>query len=207
MFKYTYLLVTLLFFSACSTSFSGTGFLASYKNLSTVSSNKMHYFYKSPDANLSQYSKILIPEIKVLPMSKVLNAYDHKLYKTVSAYTTASYQKMLMKNSANYKLVDVAQKETMVMNIGLSMVEVPEGVRVLEELSSLPFQVNEESKKAYADSKVRLMIEVKTTDAMSGKLLARSVHVMVDEKIQAESMLKFRDIQGSLDAWLAQTLR
>ena len=207
MVKYIFIIGMGLFFNACTTSFNGTGFLASYEGLSAVPSSKMHYFYKTPDVNLSGYTKILIPDIQVIPSSKTLQAYDHKLYRTVSAYTTASYRKILMKNSANYTVVDVAQKETLVMSMAISLVVFPQGAKDLDKLSMLSFKLDEHSEEAFSASKARLMIEVKTTDAMNNKLLARSVHVMVDHKIHAEKKLRFTDIQTAIDAWLAQTIR
>ena len=205
MFKYIYLLAIVVFLGACS--FKGTGFLTSYKGLKPLYTDTMHYFYKSPDVNLSQYRKIFIPDIKILALTKDQGPSDYELYNTISAYTTASYKKMLMKKSANYELVGVAQKHTMVMQIALSMVKVNEQTKTLDQLETLPFKVQKKSQDAYSKAEARLMIEVKTTDAMSGKILARSVHVMVDEKVQSRQKIKFSDIQRALDAWLTQTLR
>jgi hypothetical protein len=203
-----YFFVLLVFvLGACVSKQTTTGFLESYDDLKPVSSAKRLHFFNA-DANLSAYTKILIPEIKVLSNSREQTPYDRSLYAKISAYTTASYRKIIMKNSANYEVVDVPQKGAMVMNIALSMVQITDVDTTLEDLKPLAFKKDYSTDNAYLQGKARLLIEVKTTDALSSRVLARSLHVLIDEKVSAtEEKLRFKDIQASLDAWLAQSIQ
>ena len=184
-----------LVFTGCSSP-KRTGVLESYDTLNPVAKGKLHFFEQSKDANLSSYTKVLVPPVQVLSLLAENTPQQIKLNNQISAYTTAVYRKMIMKYSSNYQLVDVGQKETLVINIFISLVEVsPEG-KSLEEISSVPF------KAAQSDS-VHLLIEVRTTDAMGDKLLARSMQVIEGEKIISKSdVLEFKDLQKALDKWL-----
>lgn len=200
--------LTIFVFSACVSKNNVTGFLESYEGLKPVSSTKkIHLFSKDTDSNLSAYTKILIPDIKVLPNSREQSPYDLNLYTQISAYASASYRKIIMKNSANYELVDVPQKGTMVMHIALSMVQVKDENTTFEGLKLLAFKKDHSSHTVYEQANGRLLIEVKTTDAFSNKVLARSLHVMTNNKVSAlGDKLRFKDLQAALDAWLAQSI-
>ncbi len=118
------------------------------------------------------------------------------LNKQVSTYATAVYRKMIMKHSSNYQLVDVGQKEALVINIFISLAEIMPDQRGIDAINSISFK-DVQSKQAY------LLIEVRTTDAMSGELLARSMQVIEDEKIILQSdAISFKDLQNALDKWL-----
>lgn len=119
-----------------------------------------------------------------------------KLNNQMSAYTTAVYRKLIMKHSSNYQLVDVGQKETLVMNIFISLVKVLPEEEGLGGITSIPFT-------AIQTDGIYLLIEVRTTDAMSGKVLARSMQVIDDEEIVPKAdALEFADLQKALDSWL-----
>ena len=102
---------------------SSTGFLHSYNGLKPVSSDKTHLFSKNKDVNLSSYTKLFIPDVKVIALSEDIRPYDRELFTQISAYSTASYKKLISKKSSNYELVDVAQKGTLILEVALSMVE------------------------------------------------------------------------------------
>ncbi len=180
---------------ACSSP-KRTGVLGLYDSLSPVSKGRLHFFKQSDDVNLSTYSKVLVPPIKVVSLLPYDSPEQIKLNSQISAYSTAVYRKMIMKHSSNYQLVDVGQKGTLVINIFLSLAEVSPGGRSLEEIRSVSFKVSQ------SDS-VHLLIEVRTTDAMNGKVLARSMQVVENETIVPKSdFLAFKDLQKALDKWL-----
>jgi len=210
----TYLLSLLLasfLFTACSTTqvyHNRTGFFKSYDEFKPVAHSGSLFFHKEEDANLSRYDKIFIPDIKVLAHTAKTSPEDNKLYTQIAAYSTAAYTKNIIKNSANYKVVDVAQKGAMVMQIALSMVEVHPEDKNWDQLSALPFTLDATTYSAYSEGNARLLIEARISDAMSGKLLARSMRIVMKEKIKAhdDTHLQFKDLQTALDRWLYEAV-
>jgi len=200
------IIMVILAFTACSTGASyesRTGFLQKYDGLKRVSVENVHYFEKVDDANLSSYDKIFVPDIKVFSNTAVQTSSEHGLYTQITAYATAAYRKNIMKSSANYTLVDVAQKGTIMMEIAISVVEVHPGEKGWDSLSAFPLSLNESTQKTYEKGNVRLLIEARITDVMSKKLLARSMRVIMEEEVRVETdKLLFKDLQASLDRWL-----
>lgn len=202
------LLIVLI--TACSSPLTyqnRTGFFKAYNRLEKVSIDNISYFEKSEDANLSRYNKIVIPEIKVLSNSVGQTPQENELYTLVSAYTTAAYRKSIIKKSSNYALVDVAQKDSMIMQIALSMVEVHPEEKSWDNLSALAFSINPSTYLTYQEGNARLLVEARITDAMSGKVLARSMRVVMEEEIRLHNdRLEFTDLQAALDRWLNEAV-
>lgn len=201
------LLLSLLIFTACSTTqtyHNRTGFFKSYEAFTPVAHNSFLFFHKEEDANLSAYDKIFIPEIKVLPHTAKATPADNKLYVQIAAYATPAYTKNIIKNSANYKVVDVAQKNAMIMEIAISMVEVHLEDENWDQLSALPLTLDASTYSAYSEGSARLLIEARISDAMTGRLLARSMRIVMDKKIKLhnDAHLQFKDLQAALDTWL-----
>ena len=188
----------IIILSACSA--KHTGCFSTYDGLKSISSENMHWVERSND-DLQGYTKLLIPPVKVISsLSSQDTPYDIKRNAEISAYTTSVYRKMIMRRSSNYELVDVAQKDTLVLNICLSIVEVSPDQKSLDDLNSISFDdIDDEG--AY------LMVEVRTTDAFSNEVLVRSLQVMQDEKIIPTSeVLRFNDLRKSLDTWLSRAI-
>lgn len=193
------LVFIVLVFTACSSP-KRTGALEPYELLQPVAKDKLHFFKQSKDVDLSGYAKVLVPPIKVLSLLPEDTPQQINLNNQVSAYATAVYRKLIIKYSSNYQLVDVGQKNTLVMNIFISLVKVSPEEEGLRGISSIPFT-------AVPMDGVHLLIEVRTTDAMSGRVLARSMQVIEDEKIVPEAdVLKFTDLQKALDSWLDRAI-
>jgi len=204
------LLLSLLILSACSANYKyqlRTGFLDTYEGLEKVSTDKIHYFKTMDDANLSAYDKIYIPDIKVLSNTPETSPRENKLYTLISEYTSAAYRKNIMKNSANYSMVGVAQEGTIIMQIAISTVEVHPKNKEWDNLSALAFTLNESTQQQYKEGNVRLLIEARITDAMNQKLLAHSMRVIMDEEIHTnKEYLSFSNVQASLDKWLYKAI-
>jgi len=205
------LLLISLAFAACSTTqtyHNRTGFFKSYDEFKPVAQNSSLFFNKEEDVDLSTYDKIFIPEVLVLPHTVHATAEDNKLYTQIAAYSTAAYTKNIIKNSANYQVVDVAQKDAMVMQIALSMVEVHPEDKNWDQLSALPFTLDASTYSAYSEGNARLLIEARISDAMSGKLLARSMRIVMEEevKVHDDTHIQFKDVQTALDRWLYEAV-
>lgn len=204
-------LVCSLLLTACSTSRAyqnRTGFLNSYDGIVKVDSNDSLYFEQMTDSNLSAYNKILIPDIKVISSTLAPTPYENRLYSLISAYATAAYRKNIIKSSSNYEVVDVAQKGAIIMEIAISMIEIHPDDKEWDNLSTLEFSLNASTYAAYLEGDARMLIEARITDAMTQRLLARSVHAIVDEKIVLHDpdRLQFNDVQAALDRWLNDSM-
>ncbi len=197
------LLVLSAFYACAPLSSSNTGFLDRYDGLEPVASNRFHLFSNDAQMDLSSYNKLLIPEIEVLPLHDHPSAYDRELYTQISAYATASYRKMIKRFSSNYQLVDVPQKETLVMYIALSLVSLQE-----TEIEPIAFSKNRQNQALFDTGKVALLVEVKTKDAFSNKTMTRSVQVIDTTPIVSlQERIRFNDLQHSLDAWLERVIK
>lgn len=194
--------------SAAKTYQNRTGFLSSYEGIEQVSSRESLYFEQMPDSNLSAYDKIVIPDIQVISNTPESTSYENRLYSLVSAYTTAAYRKNIINNSANYQVVDVAQQGAIVMQIAISMIEVHPDDKSWDSLSALGFSLNAGTYTAYLEGDARILVEARITDAMTQKLLARSVHAIVDEQVilHDTDRLQFKDVQSALDKWLSGSI-
>lgn len=209
-----YLLSLLLLsfvFTACSTTQTydnRSGFFKSYETFKPVAQNSSLFFHKDADADLGAYDKIIIPEIKVFSHTVQTSPEENKLYTQIAAYSTAAYAKNIIKNSANYKVVDVAQKGAMVIQIAISMVEVHPEDKTWDQLSALPFTLDASTYSAYSEGNARLLIEARISDAMNGRLLARSMRIVMDEKVRLhkDTHLQFKDLQTALDKWLYEAV-
>jgi len=202
------ILLSIMGCSATAAHQNRTGFLHSYENLENEQIQSFFFFEIMPDANLSVYTKILIPDIKVIAGTQSSTAKENELYIQTSAYATAAYRKNIIKNSANYTVVDVAQKDTIIMQIALSMVEVHPDDSSWDNLTSLPFSLTSNSYTSYAEGNVRLLVEAKISDAMDNRLLAHSMRIIMDEEISLHdgNKLQFIDFQKALDTWLNKAL-
>lgn len=201
------LLFVSLVFTACSatkTYHNRTGFFKSYEAFEPVAHNSFLFFNKEEDANLSAYDKIFIPEVRILSHTAQATPADNKLYTQVAAYATPAYTKNIIKNSANYKVVDVAQKGAMIMQIAISMVEVHLEDENWDQLSALPFTLDASTYSVYSEGNARLLIEARISDAMTGRLLARSMRIVQEKEIRLhdDARLQFEDLQAALDTWL-----
>ncbi len=208
---YVSILASLVLMTACSTRQAypnRTGFLDSYATIEKKANTDCLFFEKMPESEIGQYRKILVPDIKVIPNTQTSSARENELYSQASAYATAAYRKNIIKNSANYEVVDVAQQGTLVMQMALSMVEVHPDDKTWDTFSALPFSLNPATYAAYQEGNARLLIEARITDAMSKKLLARSMRVVMDEPIMLHSpdSLRFSDFQDALDRWLNESV-
>ena len=206
------LLLVSIVFTACSpttTYHNRTGFFKSYEKLTPVAHSSPLFFHKEDDANLSAYDKIFIPEIQVLAHTEKPSPHDLRLYAQISAYATAAYTKNIIKNSANYKVVDVAQKGAMIMQIAISMVEVHPEDANWDPLSALPFTLDASTYSVYSEGYVRVLIEARISDAMNDRLLARSMRIVMKEEVRVhsdDSHIQFKDLQGALDRWLYEAV-
>lgn len=184
-----------------------SGFLGSYEFSAQADSDKTYYFETLEGADLSAYEKILVPEIKVISNTKKQSSQENVLNEQISSYASAAYRQNIIKNSSNYTLVDVAQVDTMIIQIALSMVEVHPDDKNWDKLSALALSLNPQTFMSYQEGDARLLVEARISDAISGKVLARSMRIVMEEKVALHAeQLQFQDLQPALDRWLNEAM-
>lgn len=202
--------VTLVILNACSANVAyqfRTGFLNDYESLEKAPKGEFHFFEKVGSVDLTAYDKIVVPDIKVIANSTASTPQENELFTQISAYTSAAYRKNIMKKSANYTLVDVPQEGSMVVNIAISLVEVHPEDKDWDNLMAFPFTLNASTYSSFLEGNVRLLIEARITDAMSNKVLARSMRVMMRDEVRINSdKIEFKDLQAALDRWLNEAV-
>ncbi len=201
-----FLVLATLLLAACSSNIAAkkrTGFFKNYEGLKIV--GEKLYFEQIEGADLSAYNKIYVPDIKVISNATEDSPRDIELYTQISAYTTAAYRKNILKNSSNYILVDVPQAKSVIMEIAISLVELKADDK--SSLNALAFALNADTKSAFEQGRVRILTEARITDAMNGRLLARSMRVVLEKEISPESEhLRFSDLHEALDRWLNEAI-
>lgn len=182
-----------LIFLACATPLQHTGFLKHYEGLRAVEGKTGVYFEALED--LGQYEKVYINEVQVISNATQEDAQIYALKTTMATYATAAYRKTITKFADNYTLVDVGQEGTVVISIALSLVQLNDD----GTFYSVPM-----NKQSFKDNaQIRLLVESRSEDAMSNKLLARSMRVV---QTPVKSFQQFSDIQAALDSWLYDEL-
>jgi len=182
----------LLLLSACST--LQTGFFSSYEGMKKLDEN--FYFSKVDDANLSAYDKVFIPEVKLMTNRGKLTPAQHQLNIELKAYATRGYRRTINQK----KLVNVGQKNTLVIQIALSLAHIDKTKKGLDAVEFLPLSADDTSKELH------LVIEVQSVDIMTSKVLSRSVRIIMNEDVNVKE-LSFKDVQPSLDAWLKDVVK
>lgn len=157
-------------------------------------------------ADLSRYEKILLPDITVLPNTKTHSAGERVLHAQIASYATAAYRHNIAKSSANYNLVDVPQADAIILQIAISMVEVHPEDKAWDDRSALAFSLSPQTLEIYQKGEARILIEARISDAISGKLLANSAHVVMEEVRLHGKQLQFHDLQAGLDKWLNEAV-
>lgn len=184
-----------------------SGFLGSYAFSAQADSDKTYYFETLKGADLSAYKKILVPDVEVIPNTTSQSSQENILYEQISSYASAAYRQNIIKNSSNYTLVDVAQVDTMIIQIAVSVVEVHPDDKAWDNLSALAFSLSPQNFMRYQEGDARLLVEARITDAISGKVLARSMRIVMEEKISLHGeQLEFQDFQAALDRWLDEAM-
>jgi uncharacterized protein YceK len=183
-----------------------TGFLSS-SAAERADTKETRWFKTMEGVDLSRYEKILVPEIRVLPNTKTHTAREYVLYAQISSYATAAYRQNIMQNSANYTLVDVPQADAILLQIAISMVEVHPDDKDWDDMSALAFSLNPQTYTAYQEGDARLLIEARISDAVSGKLLAQSARIVMEEEVRLHAeQLQFQDLQAGLNRWLNEAV-
>lgn len=179
-----------------------TGFFQDYSSIQTNG----RLSYSDSNNELDKYKNILVAPVVVISKIKEDEQTDgqKKLYKDISEYLTSEYKKEISK-SGRYNIVDKSAADTLRLESAISAVEVHLDDEKWNQFSPVSLGLSVVSFNVYMDEDVRILGEKRLTDANSGKVISRSMHIQKDEKIIINGdSLEFKDIKPALDGWIEQ---
>lgn len=180
-----------------------TGFLDDYETLisgNSCSKDQTVYMYSAQD--LQSFNKVTLKDVKVIsaiPQSEQTDE-QKKLYELISTYVTYGLKKAINED-ATLSLVDMPGKDTLDLELAVSVVEVHLNDENWNQCSKTALGVNVVTYGVYLDDAVRILIEsrISTQDTLQ----AQSMQIIKDHVIRAENnTLSFENVKPALDAWL-----
>lgn len=180
-----------------------TGFLDDYETLisgNSCSKDQTVYMYSAQD--LQSFNKVTLKDIKVIsaiPQSEQTDE-QKKLYELIATYVTYGLKKAINEDTA-LSLVDMPGKDTLDLELAVSVVEVHLNDENWNQCSKTALGVNVVTYGVYLDDAVRILIEsrISTQDTLQ----AQSMQIIKDHVIRAENnTLSFENVKPALDAWL-----
>jgi len=174
-----------------------TGFFEDYEQFDKQTAVK---------ADLSKYKKIIVVPIEV--MSAIAEdkqtEKQKKLYKEISEYLLAEYKKEI-KNSARFVLTETSSPNTIMLETGISTVEVHFDDASWNQITPIQMGLNVVSFNAYMDGDVRILGEKRLVDAETKEVISRSMNIQKNNEITISGeTIEFKDVKPALDSWLAQ---
>ncbi|MFT5661802.1 MAG: hypothetical protein ACI9TV_002449 [Sulfurimonas sp.] len=187
--------------SGCSSKKEGpavnTGFFKNYETLEAQ---------KSPaNKSLKNYTKIQIAPVHVVPAITVdkQTASQKKMYKDIAMYLNHQYAKII--SESGYSIANKKGKDTLSLESAISAVEVHFDDKEWNQLSPIAMGLDVVSFNAYMYEFVRLLGEMRLVDSETGKVVARNLTILKDEKIFITGDdLELKNLKAGLDAWLVQ---
>jgi len=180
-----------------------TGFLDDYETLisgSSCSKDQTVYMYSAQDLN--DFSKVTLKTVKVISAIPQNEQTDEqkKLYELITTYVTLALKKAINEDTT-LSLVDKPGKDTLDLELAVSVVEVHLNDENWNQCSKTALGVNVVTYGVYLDDAVRILIEsrISTEDTLQ----AQSMQIIKDHVIRAENnTLNFENVKPALDAWL-----
>ncbi len=165
-------------------------------------------FDKQTDAkpSLEKYEKIIVIPVKVISIisQEEQTPKQKKLYEEIANYLNILYKKDI-EASGSYEIVDAASPNTLILETGISAVEVHLDDEKWNQLSPVTLDLNVVSYNAYMDEDVRILGEMRLIDANTDEVIYRGLNIQKDSAIViAGDSLELEDIKPALDSWLSQ---
>ncbi|MBE0513892.1 DUF3313 family protein [Sulfurimonas sp.] len=184
-----------------------SGFFNDYTQLK--SSDGLSATKSFKEYEISKHKTVLISPAQVIATIPEAQQSDPQtmLYKKISEYVTEGYKSEIQKNS-NFKVVDMKEQDTIVLESAISAVEVHFDDKKWNQFSPIAMDVTVTSYNSYADGNVRILGEKRIVDATTGESMFESMEIIKDEKIILDDeTLKFENIKPALDKWIELTVK
>lgn len=185
-----------------------TGFLDDYETLisgSSCSKDKTIYLYSAQD--LHNVNKVTLKAVKVISVipENEQTTEQKKLYELISTYVTLALKKAINED-ATLSLADIPGKDTLDLELAVSVVEVHLNDENWNQCSKTALGVNVVTYGVYLDDAVRILIESRISK--EDVLQAQSMQIIKDHVVRADNnTLSFDNVKPALDAWLKEATK
>lgn len=178
-----------------------SGFLADYSSLKPSPYQPSALLYVTSDINTSYYENVIVEPVKIIANNEQIKA-NAGLLKEMSEYLTQKVRNALNKNP-NFKLVTKPREKTFRLEFALTSVTVSYEDRRFYQYIPVALVITEAARASGASQKdARVLMELRITDANTGKVLARVVDSQAGKRITLkEEDLTLKHLKPALDNW------
>jgi len=178
-----------------------SGFLNDYSSLKQSPHDPTTLLYIAQDVDFSSYENVLVEPVKLIANNEQIKA-NAGLLKEMSEYLTQRVRNRLDKNP-NFNLVTQPQDKTLKIEFALTAVAVSHDKRKGYQYIPVALVVSQAARATgVIDKNARVAMELRVSDANTGKILAKVMDSEVGEKVSIEEKdLDFKHLKPALDNW------
>lgn len=194
--------VALIFLGGCaSTSSQYSGFLGDYSTLKPSPYLAKSLMYVVPGTDVSSYENVMVEPVRIFANNEQIKA-NSALLKEASAYLTQRVRSKLDKNP-NLNLVTQPQDKTLKVEFALTAVEAVHEDKKGYQYIPVALVVTQAARASGAiDKNAIVAMELRVSDANTGKILAKVLDSETGEKVTIEEKdLNFKHLKPALDNW------
>ena len=202
MTKTLFTTVALIFLGGCSsTQPQYSGFLEDYSTLKPSPYLPKSKLYVAPGTDVSNYENVMVEPVRIFANNEQIKA-NEGLLKEASTYLTQRVKNKLDKNP-NFNLVTAPQEKTLKIEFALTAVEAVHDERKGYQYVPVALVVSQAARASGAiDKNAIVAMELRVSDASSGKILAKVLDSEAGEKVNVqEKDLDMKHLKPALDTW------
>lgn len=178
-----------------------SGFLDDYSVLKSSPYEDKALLYVAPDADIASYDSIMVEPVQIIANNEQIKA-NSGLVKEMSDYMTQKVRNRLDKNP-NFKLVTKPEGKTIKIEFAITAATVSHDDRKTYQYIPVALVISGAARATGISQKnVRVMMELRVTDANTGKSLAKVIDAQAGEKVTIEEKdLTLEHLKPLLDIW------
>ena len=192
----------LIFLGGCSsTQPQYSGFLGDYSTLEPSPYLPKSLMYIAPGTDVSNYENVMVEPVRIFANNEQIKA-NKGLLKEASTYLTQRVSNKLDKNP-NFNLVTAPQEKTLKIEFALTAVEAVHDDRKGYQYIPVALVVSQAARASGAiDKNAIVAMELRVSDASTGKILAKVLDSESGEKVTVEEKdLDMKHLKPALDKW------
>ncbi len=178
-----------------------SGFLEDYSTLEPSPYLAKALLYTAPGTDISNYENVMVEPVRIFANNEQIKA-NSGLLKETSMYLTQRVRNKLDKNP-NFNLVTQAQDKTLKIEFAITAVEAVHDDRKGYQYIPVAFVVSQAARASGAiDKNAIVAMELRVSDASTGKILAKVLDSESGEKVTIEEKdIDFKHLKPALDNW------
>lgn len=178
-----------------------SGFLDDYSDLKPSPYQAKALLYMAPDVDFASYVSVMVEPVKIMANNEQIKA-DTGLMKEMSEYMNEKVRNRLDKNP-NIKLVTKPEGKTAKVEFAITAATVSHDERETYQYVPVALVITEAARATGISQKnVRVVMELRITDANTGKSLLKVMDSQAGEKVTLEAKdLTLEHLKPMLDYW------